>query len=472
MSELHPVAPPPERESAWSLIKEALRGSRRDLTTMPLGRAILVLAVPMVFEMIWESMFAVVDIFWVGRLGPDAVATVGLTESMLILVYAAAMGLSIGCTALVARRIGEKDPDRAARVAVHGILLGLGLSAVVGVVGIVFAPQLLTLLGGSPAVVAGASYTRVMLGGNVTIVLLFMINAAFRGAGDASVSMRTLMLANLINMTLGPFFIFGWGPFPELGVTGAAVATTIGRGIGVLYQLRALRAGHGRLMVRREHLRFDPGLLRTMLRLSRSGVFQVFISTASWVVLVRIIATFGTNALAGYQIAIRIVLFALLPSWGMSNAAATLVGQNLGAGHPERAEQAVWRAAFYNLIFLGLIGACFFAGADLLMAVFSQDAEVRALGARCLRIVSAGFPFYAYGMVATQSFNGAGDTRTPTRINLVCFWALQIPLAYLLAHQLELGPTGLFLAVTIAFCAVAVISVTLFRRGAWKQIKV
>jgi putative MATE family efflux protein len=320
--------------------------------------------------------------------------------------------------------------------------------------------------------VAGAAYTRVMLGGSVSVVLLFIINAAFRGAGDAAVSMRTLALGNGINIVLGPCLIFGWGPFPRLGIVGAAVATTIGRGIGVLYQLRALRAGHGRLRVGREHLRFDPQLMKTMLRISRSGVFQVFVGTASWVGLVRIISSFGTNALAGYQIAIRIVLFALLPSFGMANAAATLVGQNLGAGHPDRAEQAVWRAAVYNLVFLGLVGVIFVVGADQLIGLFAVAPAVRLFGSRCLRIVSAGFPFYAFGMVASQAFNGAGDTRTPTWINLGCFWALEIPLAYALSRQPWLGSSGAFLAITIAFCAVAVVSVTLFRRGAWKKVKV
>jgi putative MATE family efflux protein len=380
------------------------------------------------------------------------------------------MGLSIGCSALVSRRIGEKDADSAGKAAVHGILLGLGLALVVGGLGVLLGPFLLKAMGADAAVVAGAAYTRVMLGGSVTVVLLFLINAAFRGAGDAAVSMRALALANGINIALGPFLVFGWGPFPRLGVTGAAVATTIGRGIGVLYQLRALREGRGRLRVTRQHLVFDGDLMRTMLRISRSGVFQSLVGTASWVGLVRIIASFGTNAVAGYQIAIRVVLFALLPSWGMANAAATLVGQNLGAGQPQRAEQSVWRAATYNLVFLGFVGVLFLASAEPLIAFFSADPEVRFHGARCLRIVSAGFPFYAFGMVATQAFNGAGDTRTPTRINVVCFWLLEIPLAFVLSRFVDLGPTGVFLSITLAFCAVAVLSVSLFRRGEWKTV--
>jgi len=464
------VAPP--HESTWTLVKEAIRGSRRDLTGMPIGRAILLLAVPMVLEMLMESVFAVVDIFWVGRLGPHAVATVGLTEQMMIIVYTCAMGLSIGCTALVSRRIGEKDPARAAVAAVHGILEGLILAVVVAVLGIALGPTLLKLMGADPEVVAGSGYTRVLLGGSVTVVLLFMINAAFRGAGDPAISMRTLALANAINIVLGPFLIFGWGPFPRLGVVGAAVATTIGRGVGVLYQLRALAAGRGHLRVLREHLRYDGELMRTMLRISRSGILQIFIGSASWIGLVRVITSFGTNAVAGYQIAIRIVMFAILPSFGMASAAATLVGQNLGAGHPDRAERAVWRASFYNVIAMGLVGAFFLIAADPLIALFTKEPEVHAYGVRCLRIVAAGFPFYAYGMVATQAFNGAGDTRTPTWINLVCFWLLQIPLAFVLSRTLKMGPTGVFIAVTVAFCSVAVLSVILFRWGTWKRVKV
>jgi putative MATE family efflux protein len=462
-----------EPENTWTLIKEAVGGSRRDLTKLPMGRAIFLLALPMVIEMIWESLFAVVDIYWVAKIGPDAVATVGLTEQMMIAgVFTTAMGLSIGCSAIVARRIGENDPDGAARAAVHGIFLGIVLSVIVGVTGGVLAPQLLKLMGAEPEVIAGASYTRLLLGGSITVVLLFMINAAFRGAGDATVSMRTLILANTINIVLCPIFIFGWGPIPAFGVTGAALATTIGRGIGVVYQLRALKIGHGRLQIRREHISLDPELLKSMLRIAKSGVVQIFISTASWVGLVRVLSTFGTNALAGYQIGIRIVLFALLPSWGMANAAATMVGQNLGAGHPERSEQAVWRASFYNLAFLGTIGVVFFFGADLLVAFFTPDPEVQKYAASCLRIVGLGFPFYAFGMVAPSAFNGAGDTRTPTRINFFAFWVLEIPLAFLLAHYFGLGPIGVFTSITVAFCTVAIISVTLFRRGKWKQVKV
>jgi putative MATE family efflux protein len=466
-----PAAAAAPRESVWALVRQALTGARHDYTSLPLRRAILLLAVPMVLEMIMESLFAVADIFWVSKLGPDAVATVVLTESMLIIVYAFAMGLSIGGAAVVARRIGEKDPQGAARAAVQVIVLGVGLAAVVGLVGVLFGPQLLELMGASPNVVAiGGRFTRVMLGGSVTVILLFLINGSFRGAGDATVAMRTLWLANGINIVLGPCLVFGWGPFPQMGVTGAAVATTIGRGVGVLYQLTALVAGRGHLAVRRQHLRVDGTVLRTILGLSGAAIFQVFIATSSWMGLVRIMSSFGSAAVAGYGIAIRIVLFALLPSWGMANAAATLVGQNLGARQPERAEKAVWSASLYNLVFLGAAGLLFVVFADAIVGAFSPDPAVVAHGTKALRIISAGFLFYAYGMVVTQAFNGAGDTWTPTLINLFCYWCWEIPLAWVLAKPLELGPTGVFVSVLVGFSTMAVVSVGLFRRGKWKGV--
>jgi putative MATE family efflux protein len=459
--------------SFWVTVRESLRGTRPDLTQIPLGRAILLLAVPMVLEMSMESVFAVADIFWVSKLGPDATATVGLTESMMIIIYALAMGLCMGGAAVVARRIGAKDPEGASRATVQMLAVGIALAAVAGTIGGTLAPRLLALLGASPATIAiGARFTAVMLGGSATVVLLFLMNAAFRAAGDAAISMRTLILANSINIVLGPFLIFGWGPFPRMGVVGAAVATTIGRGTGVLYQLAALRAGRGHLVVRRRHLRLDPDTLRTIARLSSSGVVQSLIGTTSWIGLVRILSAFGSVALAGYTITIRVVLFALLPCWGLSNAAMTLVGQNLGAGLPDRAESAVWRAAFYNFIFLGITGLLFVAFAHPIVRVFTQDAEVVAIGSRGLRIVSAGFVFYAYGMVMTQAFNGAGDTVTPTLINFFCFWVLEIPIAYVLSTSAGFGPTGVFTAITIAFSAIAVAAALLFRRGKWKGVKV
>jgi putative MATE family efflux protein len=468
------LAPPSaDAPSFWPLVREALAGSRRDLTSETLSRAIFLLAVPMVLEMIMESIFAVADIFWVSKLGPDAVTVAAVTETMMTIVYTLAMGLAMGTGAVVARRTGAKDAAGAARGAVQAIILGVSASALLGLVGALAGPRLLGAMGASPAVVAmGAVYPRVMIGGSATILLLFVINAAFRGAGDASITMRTLWLANAINIVLGPCFIFGWGPFPRLGVTGAAVATTIGRGVGVLYQLRQLAAARGRLRVTRAELGLDGETLRTIVRLSRSGAVQMFVGMASWLVLMKLVAPFGSSVIAGYGIAFRVVMFALLPSWGLGNAAATLVGQSLGARRPERGEQAVWRAAFYNFCFLGGVGALFVIFASDIVRLFSPVPEVVAAGGRCLRIVSAGFLFYAYGMVVTQAFNGAGDTRTPMRINLVSFWLWEIPLAYVLSRPAGLGPTGVFLAIASAFSLVAVLSVALFRRGRWKSVQV
>ncbi|HXU81943.1 MAG TPA: MATE family efflux transporter [Polyangia bacterium] len=468
-----PTAIAPERpESLWRLIKEAILGSHRDFTKESMGRAILLLAVPMVLEMMGESVFAVVDIFWVGKLGPDAVATVGLTESMLTVVYALAIGLSIGATAVVARRTGEKRPEAAARAAAQAIWLGLGLAALVATLGIALGPRLLVAMGAPPSTVAvGAGYTRMMLGGSVTVTLLFLLNAVFRGAGDASMSMRSLWLANAINMLLGPFLVFGWGPFPKLGVLGAAVATTIGRGTGVLFQLYTLFRGKRRVAIRWADLGIDLETLGSIVRIAWSAIAQIMIGMISWVLLIRVLASFGSVVVAGYTIAFRVVMFALLPSWGMSNAAATLVGQNLGAGHADRAEQAVWRAAFYNVVVLGVAGVAFVALAGPIVSLFTDDPAVHLWGVRCLRTVAAGFLFYAYGMVVSQSFNGAGDTRTPTLINFFCFWVWEIPLAWVLSHHTGLGPQGVFLAMTIAFCTVAVVSVALFKRGKWKTVR-
>jgi putative MATE family efflux protein len=464
---------PEGREGFFSIVLEALRGSRHDYTKLPLRRAILLLAVPMVAEMLWESLFAVADIFWVSKLGPDAAASVILTESMMIIVYSFAMGLSIGGAALVARRIGEKDPNGAARSAVQAIFLGLVLAVVVGLVGALAGHKLLAAMGASPDVVAtGASFTRVMVGGCGTVVMLFMINSAFRAAGDPAIAMRTLRLANAINIILGPLLVFGVGPFPRMGVVGAAIATTIGRGVGVLYQLYALRAGRGNLVVRREHLRVDRAIQSAILRLSGTGIVQILIATTSWVGLTIVVTGFGSLAVAGYGIATRVVMFALMPSFGLANAAATLVGQNLGAGHPDRAEKAVWKASLYNLVFLGSIGLVFVVFAGPIVRAFNTDPIVVGYGTNALRIISAGFLFYAYGMVVSQSFNGAGDTKTPTLINLFCFWLWEIPLAWVLAKPLGMGPTGVFIAVLAGFSTMAVVSALLFRRGTWKRIAV
>lgn len=458
-----------EPQGLWSAIRESLRGSQRDYTTGPIGRSIIMLAIPMVLEMCMESIFAVVDIKWVSYLGADAMATVGLTESLLTLIYALAIGLSIGATATIARRIGEQNPDGAARAAVQAIGLALIVSAVLALIGAPLAPKLLSLMGASPAVIAkGSGFARVMLACNATVVLLFMINAIFRGAGDAAIAMRVLWLANAINILLGPCFIFGLGPFPKLGIVGAAVATNIGRGTGALYALSRLVRKGGRFEIKRSHFRLEPAIMARLVRLSSTGTFQVFIGMASWIGLVRTISSFGTDVVAGYIIGIRVILFALLPSWGMSNAAATMVGQALGANKPERAERAVWKAGFYNLIFLGSVGLIFVLFARQIIGLFTTDPKVAPYGVDCLRIVAYGFLFYAYGMVLTQSFNGAGDTWTPTIINLFVFWVWELPLAYVLAIVFGLGPRGVFLAIMIAFSTLAIVSALVFRRGKWK----
>jgi putative MATE family efflux protein len=459
--------------SVWATLREAVRGSHQDYTEAPIGRAVVLLAVPMVLEMLMESVFMVVDIFFVGRLGAAAIATVGITESLLTVIYAIAIGLSIGAAATVARRIGEKDPVAAGRAAVQAIVLGVVVAAVLGTTGAIYAPQLLRTMGATEdVIVTGTTFARVMLGASGTVLLLFLINAVFRGAGDAAIAMRVLWFANAINIVLGPCFIFGIGPFPELGVTGAAVGTSVGRGCGVLYQLYHLTRPGGRIRISRADLAFDPTVMRSMLRVSGTAMFQNFISTASWIGLVRILTGFGSAAVAGNTIGIRIILFALLPSFGVSNAAATLVGQNLGAGKPDRAEQAAWKAGFYNTICLGSVGLVFLLFAPQLIAIFTTDPEVVPYGVRCLRIVAAGFFFYGYGMVLTAAFNGAGDTWTPTWIYLVCLWLWEIPLAWTLAHPLGFGPTGVFVAVSVAFSTLAFVSGWLFSKGYWKTKRV
>lgn len=459
----------PESSGLWAAIKEAVRGSHRNYTEGSIGRAILILSVPMVLEMLMESVFVVVDVFFVAKLGADAVATVGLTESMLTLIYALALGLSIGVTATVARRTGERDPEGAARAAGQAINMGLIAALLIGVAGILLAPRLLAVMGASPGVIEqGSNYTRVMLGGNASVMMLFLINAVFRGVGDAAIAMRVLWLANVINILLGPCLIFGLGPFPELGVAGAATATTIGRATGALYAFSRLVRPGGRIQIARRHLALDFGVMARLVRLSASATFQVFIGMASWIGLIRIISGFGSDALAGYTIGIRVILFALLPSWGMSNAAATMVGQALGARKPDRAERAVWLAGFYNMCFLGAIGLVFVLFAGPIIRWFTQDPAVIPYGVDCLRLVAYGFLFYAYGMVISQSFNGAGDTFTPTVINLFVFWLFEIPLAYVLAYTFGLGPRGVFLAMMIAFSLLAVVSAIVFRRGTWK----
>jgi len=458
-------------DSFWSVLKEAVRGSNRDFTEGSILAAIVILAVPMILEMAMESLFAIVDIFFVAKLGAEAVAIVGLTESVLALIYAVAIGLSIGATATVARRIGEKDPEGAARAATHVIYLGLLVSVVMGVIGVVAAPQIFSLLGAEPQVIEqGLPFMRIMYGTNGVIVFLFLLNAIFRGAGDAAIAMRVLMLANGLNIILDPLLIFGVWIFPEWGVTGAAVATVIGRAAGVAYAAWALffRQG-GRIEIHSRHWRFDPKLLRSLTRLSSTAVLQFLIGTASWSGLVRVIAGFGSVAIAGYQIGLRVIVFVLLPAVGLANAAATLVGQNLGAGKPERAERSVWVASAINAVLLGLAGIVFLFYSREMAGIFSSDPAVLDYASDCLYIVAFGYAFYGLGMVMETSFNGAGDTVTPTYLNLFVFWLFEIPLAYVLAYRFDMGPQGVFWAITIAFSVLAVVSALLFRRGAWKR---
>lgn len=458
---------------AWHVLRDAVRGAPMDLTSAPIGKALVMLAVPMIMEMIMESIFAVVDVFWVAHLGAAAVAAVGLTESMMMILYAIAMGVSIGVMALVARRVGENNLEAAGRTAAQGIVLGLVIAAAIGITGATLAPQLMRMMGADDSVVAtGGSFARVMLGCNASVFLLFLINAVFRGAGDPALAMRALWFGNILNILLGPCFIFGFGPFPALGVTGAAVATSIGRGAAVVYQLTMLARGKSRITIARTYFGIDLRVMAGVLRIASSATFQMLVIMTSYVGVMRILASFGSKPLAGYTIGFRILMFAMLPASGLANAAATLVGQNLGAGRPDRAEQSVWRACLTGAACLTAIGIFFIASARLLVAQFTDDPDVLGHGVTYLRIVSLGFPFYAFGMVVMQAFNGAGDTRTPTLINLVVFWALQLPLAWLLSHRTGLGPSGVYIALAASFSVFAAIGVVLFRRGRWKLTRV
>jgi len=456
----------------WASLKESLHGSEQDFTEGSLNRAVGLLAVPMVLEMVGESVFAICDAFFVAKLGSEALAAVGLTESVLEIVYAVAVGLSMATTALVARRIGEKNERGAARAAVQAIVVGIVVAVTLGALGAVFAPDLLSLMGASPrTVAAGVSYTRVMYAGMITILLLSLNNAIYRGAGDAATAMRALWLANGINLILDPCLIFGLGPFPELGLLGAAVATTLGRGTGVVYQLWGLRRAK-RLRVTSTDMTIDVGVIKTLLRLSAGGVGQMLIPTASYVGLIRILASFGSAVLAGYVVSIRIVIFAILPSWGLSNAAATLVGQNLGASKPERSERAVWITGLWNMGFMAIITVVFVSFAPSIIHIFTTDPESAPIGIESLRVISYGYVFYAWGMVMMQAFNGAGDTTTPTRINFFCFWLFQVPLAWILAIPMGVGPKGVFVAIALSYSLSAVVGIVLFRRGKWKDKKV
>ena len=462
-------APP----TLWQSIREALRGSHQDYTTGSLNRSIILLAIPMVLEMVLESLFAVVDVFWVSRLGPNAIATVGLTESVLTLVFAVGLGLSMSTTAMVARRIGEKDADGAAISAVQAIILGLIASAALGLPFFFLAPKLLAVMGATPAIITtGTGYTRIALGGSGVVLMLFLNNAIFRGTGDAAIAMRLLWVSNILNLVLDPILIFGLGPIPRMGVTGAALATFTGRGIGVLYQFYRLFRGTERLCILACHLRLNLEVLWRLVRVSFTGILQFLIGQASWILLVRIVSLFGASALAAYTIAIRIVIFAILPSWGLSNAAATLVGQNLGAGHLERAKNAVWRTGLWNMIFLGSVGLVFIAFAPFIIKLFTSDPDVLRTAVPCLRIFSCGNIAFAYGMVLMQAFNGSGDTLTPTYVNFFGFWILEIPLAWFLAMHTPIGINGVFWSVVVAQSVIVLISLYLFRKGNWAKQKI
>lgn len=460
----------PAGRGLWPSLRDAIAGVERDYTQEPLNRAIVLLAIPMVLEMCMESLFGIVDIFWVARLGESAVAGVGVTESLLTVVYGLALGISMATTAMVARRTGEKDAEGAAKAAAQSILLGLVVSAVIAAPGFFFAVKLLGWMGAEPAVIAASvDYTRVIFLSAPSILLLFLMNAVFRGAGDAAIAMRVLWAANLLNIVLDPIMIFGFGPVPALGVAGAAWATAVGRTFGVCLQLAAFMKHRGRINIATRHFAPSWRILRRLSRVSATGTLQFLIAQASWIALIRVIAISGSAALAGYTIAIRIIIFSILPSWGLSNAAATLVGQNLGARRPERAEASVWRVGLYNMVFLGALGLVFIAIPEPLIALFTTNSSVIRYGADCLRVLSYGYVFYAYGMVLVQAFNGAGDTTTPTIINLFCYWAVQIPLAWFLGIRLELGAHGAYWAVPAAEGLLAVIGIWVFRKGRWKK---
>lgn len=463
----------PNRPNWWTLLKDALRGKEYDYTQGSLSTAIFLLAIPMVFEMVMESVFALVDIYFVSQVSTNAVATIGLTESVVSLIYAVAVGISMAATAVIARRIGEGDQEGAKNAATQVIYLGLGVSVVFSLVGIYFAKEILGLMKASPDLIEeGYQYTQILIGGNTTIVLLFLINAIFRGAGNASYAMWVLVFSNALNIILDPLFIFGIGPFPELGVKGAAVATTIGRGSAVILQLLLLWLGKSRVQLALRHLKLQLAIVSNLVRISWGGIGQFLIGTSSWVFLMRIMSEFGSEVLAGYTIAIRIVIFCLMPAWGLSNAAATLVGQNLGANAPERAAKAVWQTGKYNALFMGTLSILFLVWSKPIVSIFSPVEEVINTGSLCLRVFALGYVFYAFGMVLIQSFNGAGDTKTPTYINFVCFWMFQLPLAYFTALYLEWGPVGVMIAIVLAEILLTLISAYYFRLGKWKTIKV
>jgi len=460
-------------KNLWNDIVESVRGTERDFTDISLGKAILILAIPMVLEMMMESIFAVVDIYFVSAVGSDAVAAVGITETILYIIYSVGGGLGVGTTALVARRIGEKKPEAASIAAVQAIVSGIGVSLLFAVPSIIYAKELLHLMGASGSVIrTGFWYTAIILGSNGLIMLLFIINAIFRSAGDAAISMRVLFLANIINIILDPCLIFGLGPFPELGIKGAAIATALGRGLAVIYQFYLLFKGKARVKLYIAKIKIDIKVMLQLFNLSLGGIGQSIIATFSWIGLVRIIALFGSEVVAGYTIALRIIMFSLLPSWGLSNAASTLVGQNLGAKKPEQAEKAVWVTGIANTVFLGIIAVFFILFSEPIIRIFIKESSVVASGAIGLRFITYGYLFYGFGMVIIQGFNGAGDTATPMKINFFCFWLLEIPLAWILAMPMGMNEKGVYTAIVIAESILTIVGFIIFRRGKWKTKKV
>lgn len=460
-------------KSLWQDVKEAIGGTERDFTDSSMGKAIFILAVPMVLEMLMESVFAIADIFFVSRLGANAVATVGLTESAMTIIYAIGMGLAMATTALVSRRIGEKKKKEAGEVAFQAIAMAAIVAVLIALPGVLFAKDFLRLMGATPEVVEeGYLYPAIMFGGNVIIMLLFIINAVFRSSGDAAISMRVMWLANIINIILDPLLIFGYGPFPELGLQGAAIATTTGRGIAVIYQFYLLWSGKYRIRLYWDNIKLKFEVMWKLLKISGGGILQNLIATSSWIFLMRIIAVFGPDVIAGYTIAIRIIIFPLLLAWGLSNAAATLVGQNLGANQPQKAEKSVWITGYSNMIFMGLIGLLFVFLPDFWIGLFVEEGPVLVNGVLALQIISIGFLSYALGMVLMQSFNGSGDTITPSKINFFSFWLFEIPLAYVLAITLNMGLAGACIAIVVAESLLTLLAFILFRRGKWKLRKV
>lgn len=461
------------QDSTLTVIIDAIKGKERDYTTGNLNQALFILAIPMVIEMFMESLFALVDVFFVSQVSVDAVTTIGLTEAILTLIYSVAIGCSSGATALVARRIGEKNPEAASFTAFQALIVGVAFGTVTGILGFIFAEDILRFMGASPEVLkTGINFVRIMFGSNVVILLLFLLNGVFRGAGDPAIAMRTLLIANGLNIILDPIFIFGLGPIPAMGLTGAAIATTTGRSIGVLYQLYNLFWGKGAIQIKRKMMKIDWGIIKRLLEVSGSGAIQFIIASASWIFLMRIISRFGSESVAGYTIGIRVIIFALLPSWGLANAAATLVGQNLGAKQPDRAETSAWRAGYFNTLFLLGVSAICIVFAPFFMTFFTDLPQVTKIGVMTLRILSIGNVMYSFGMVISQAFNGAGDTRTPMIANFVCFWLIEIPLAYFLAITMDLEVLGICIAVPASESLLAVVLIVIFRKGKWKEIAV